>query len=77
MTNLTGVQTGRLLGQPRSVQLCGMVVNSSCDPETSLAAYSSLCAVPNQTELSVLWEVESASRLWVGALRFTILPREW
>ena len=43
---------------PRSVQLCGLAVNGSCDPETSLAAYSSLSSVPNQTELGVLWEVE-------------------
>jgi hypothetical protein len=60
---------------PRSVQLCGLSVNGSCNPATSLAAYSSLCAVPNQTKLGVLWEVETANRLWTGALRFTILPR--
>eukprot|EP01043_Picozoa_sp_COSAG02_P023913 COSAG02_NODE_1292_length_13424_cov_31.074597_1_plen_440_part_00 len=61
----------------RSVQLCGLPssVNGTCNPETSLAAYSSLSSVPNQTQLGVLWEVETANHLWIGALRFTILPR--
>ena len=60
---------------PRSVQLCGLPVNGSCDPETSLAAYSALTAVPDQAQVGVLWEVETANHLWIGALRFTILPR--
>ena len=60
---------------PRSVQLCGLPVNGSCDPATSLAAYSSLSAVPDSTQLGVLWEVETQHHLWIGALRFTILPR--
>jgi hypothetical protein len=59
----------------RSVQLCGLPVNGSCDPATSLAAYSSLVSVPSETELGVLWEVETANHLWTGAIRFTILPR--
>eukprot|EP01045_Picozoa_sp_COSAG04_P003005 COSAG04_NODE_118_length_25039_cov_11.342783_4_plen_191_part_00 len=60
---------------PRSVQLCGLPVNGSCDPATSLAAYSSLSSVPDPTQLGVLWEVETQNHLWIGALRFTILPR--
>jgi hypothetical protein len=60
---------------PRSVQLCGLPVNGSCNPATSLASYSSLVSVPSKTDLGVLWEVETANHLWTGALRFTILPR--
>ena len=49
--------------------------NGSCNPATSLAAYSSLVSVPSKMDLGVLWEVETANHLWTGALRFTILPR--
>ena len=67
-------KTSSVVGGLKSSRSCFAAV-SCMPPCTTRRGVGGLVSVPSEEHLGVLWEVETPNRLFIGALRFTVLPK--